>query len=536
MGKIAGAKTDPAAAHWRIASLAVFAVALIVTLVTLDDPGLTWDEPFSIIAGQSYASWFGNVPSLPVSQEGIYQYWRVNCEHPPLAKLLMGFAQAILPEVSPILASRFAVAVLFSLLVELVFQVGTSMFGGLAGLLGALSLLCMPRVFGDAHLASLDVAMALTWLLAAVAFAKAVEKDAWPWSVASGICFGLALLTKINGVLLPIVLLGWGVGFHRRRALWPLVTTLGVGAIVFLVGWPWLWHDTAARLGGYLFPKGRVSLPVLYFGLVYKDKAVPWHYPIVMTLVTVPIGILFLSLLGLAKAVRQFLVRPAQALLVVNLAVILGTFMLPWMPRYDGVRLFLAAFPFLALLAGAGGHRCWVWLCEHSAGRPWRPLFALAALFVTQAGAVGLIHPYELSYYNAAVGGLWGADRLGLEVTYWHDVVNRRVFQWLNAQCPPGSRIAFYPVGEFVVGNNPEESDFYEAFYLNQKRGLQAVRFEPGVPHDYVVLNAREAMMRSVPEAKLPGNPEAWRIFKTREPLFAIRKQGVLLCGVYARE
>jgi len=528
MGKTEGRSTEPAAAHWRIASLAVFALALIVTLVTLDDPGLTWDEPFSIIAGQSYASWLGKFPFLPVSQEGIYHYWRVNCEHPPLAKLLMGFAQAILPDISPILASRFAVAVLFSLLVELVFQIGASMFGGLGGLLGALSLLCMPRVFGDAHLATLDVAMALTWLLAAAAFAKAVEKDAWPWSVLSGVAFGLALLTKINGVLLPLVLVGWGVGFHRRRALWPLVTTLGLGVAVFFIGWPWLWHNTLARLGGYLMPTGRVSLPVLYFGHVYPDKAVPWHYPLVMTLVTVPTGILFLSMFGLVKAVRQSLERPRQALLVINLAAILGTFMLPWMPRYDGVRLFLAAFPFLAMLAGAGGHRCWVWLCSHSVGRPWRPLFALVALFVTQAGAVALIHPYELSYYNAAVGGLWGADRLGLEATYWHDAVNRRVFQWLNAECPPGSRIAFYPVGEFVVRNNPEEFDFYDAFYLNPRRGLQAVRFEPGVSWDYVVLNARKAMLRN--------NPEAWRVLTTRQPLFAVRKQGVLLCGVYARE
>lgn len=528
MARAASQRSDAAAVRWRIASLAVFVLTLAVTLLTLDDPGLTWDEPFSILAGRSYAAWLGELPHLPFSRQAVDAFWQINHEHPPLAKLLMGIVQVLMFEATPILASRFAVAVLFALLVELVFQIGRAAYGGLAGLMAAASLACMPRVFGDAHLATLDVAMALTWLLAVVAFAKAAEKDRWPWSVASGVAFGLALLTKINAALLPLALVGWGVGFHRRRAALPLVTTLGLGVLVFFVGWPWLWHDTAARLWGYLRPTWRVAIPVLYFGRVYADRAAPWHYPLVLTLTTIPIGILFLTLLGFVRAVRKLAREPRQALLVINVAVILGAFMLPGMPKYDGVRLFLAAFPFLALLAGAGGQRCWGWLCAHSAGRPWRPLFVLVALFVTQAGAVALVHPYELSYYNALVGGPWGANRLGLEPTYWHDVVGREVFRWLNRECPPGSRIAFYPVGEFVVWNDPATPDFYEDYYLSPRKKLQAVRLEEGIPCDYVVLNARIAMLRR--------HPEAWRIFTTCQPLFAIRRQGVLLCGVYAKE
>jgi len=392
-------------------------------------------------------------------------------------------------------------------------------------------------------LATLDVPMALAWLLAVAAFAKAVETGQRRWGAASGVCFGLALLTKINAVFLPLVFVGWGVGFWRKRAVWPLVWTLGLGAVVFFVGWPWLWLAPLEHLRGYLFPNWRVAIPVLYFGRVYE--AAPWHYPLVMTAVTIPVGILFLVILGMTDAVRKVIRHPhpalspgereqkGQALLLVNVVVGLGAFTLPWLPKYDGVRLFDYVFPFLAILAGLGGQRAWRWVASRRGVRSRRPLFLAALLFVTQAGAVALIHPFELSYYNALTFGLWGADRLGMETTYWHECVNREVFDWLNRRAQRGQVIAFYPVGEQVVRPGPrsaldEPNDFYEIYYLDRKKLLRATRFEGNARYDFLVLNARKAMLR--------GNPKAWEVFTTRKPIFEVRKQGVLLVAVYGRD
>ena len=47
-------------------------------------------------------------------------------------------------------------------------------------------------------------------------------------------------------------LAGWGIGFHGKRALRPLVWTLLLGPAVFIVGWPWMWHDTMPRIQEYL--------------------------------------------------------------------------------------------------------------------------------------------------------------------------------------------------------------------------------------------------------------------------------------------
>ncbi|MBL7224287.1 MAG: glycosyltransferase family 39 protein, partial [Candidatus Brocadiae bacterium] len=452
MAKAKARRADPTTLQWRVVSLIVFAVAFGSVLVTLDDPGLAWDEPFSIGAGQAYAAWLTRLHHLPFDAETIRAHWRLNHEHPPLAKVAMGLTQRLFAgEGLSIVAARLAIALTFGLLVELVFWLGRRLFSGLVGLLAAACLLCMPRVFGHAHLASLDLAMATTWLLSAAAFAVAIDKGRWPWGVASGVCLGLALLTKINAVFLPVALVAWGVGFHRRRALAPLAWTLGIGVVVFFVGWPWLWLSPIGHLRGYLFPTGRVALAVHYFGRLYAHNDVPWHFPLVMTLATIPIGILFLVFLGGARAVRRFRVSPELALLAIHAAVAIGPFLTPWLPRYDGVRLFLAAFPFLALLAGVGGARCWTWVTQRWPGRPWRPLFITAAFFLSQAAATGWVHPCELSYHNALVGGLWGARRIGLEPTYWHDVVNERLFAWLNQHCGVDDAIAFFPVSEAGV-------------------------------------------------------------------------------------
>jgi 4-amino-4-deoxy-L-arabinose transferase-like glycosyltransferase len=405
--------------------------------------------------------------------------------------------------------------------------------------------------------------MALAWLLAVVAFAKAVETGQRRWGAASGACFGLALLTKINAVFLPLVFVGWGVGFWRKRAVWPLVWTLGLGVVVFFVGWPWLWLAPLEHVRGYLFPNWRVAIPVLYFGRVYE--AAPWHYPLVMAAVTIPVGILFLVILGMTDAVRTvWHSRPrlwgkghphppspsglrrtgpalspgereqkGQALLLVNVAVGLGVFALPWLPKYDGVRLFEHAFPFLAILAGLGGQRAWRWVASRRGVRSRRPLFLASLLFVTQAGAVALIHPFELSYYNALTFGLWGADRIGMETTYWHECVNREVFDWLNRRAQRGQVIAFYPVGEQVVRPGPrtpldEPNDFYEVYYLDRKKALRATRLEGAARYDFLVLNARKALLR--------GHAAAWEVFATRTPIFEVRKHGVLLVAVYGRE
>ena len=56
------------------------------------------------------------------------------------------------------------------------------------------------------------------------------------------------------------------------------------------------------------------------------------------------------------------------------------------------------------------------------------------------------LHPCQLSYYSWLVGGLRGANALGLERTYWADSITRTLHQQIVEHVPAGSTVHVAPV------------------------------------------------------------------------------------------
>ncbi|NUQ62817.1 MAG: hypothetical protein HUU20_10030 [Pirellulales bacterium] len=193
----------------------------------------------------------------------------------------------------------------------------------------------------------------------------------------------------------------------------------------FFVGWPWLWAAPWTRLHHFLASgTQRQTIHVFYWGQVWADRDVPWHYPVVMFLVTIPLGLLLLGCLGIWSKRRSLRCDSLCAGSAGTLVFVLVTFMLPGAPVYDGVRLFLMTFPLWAVFVGIGakwlvGASVPVWQRRHLGLR-----MAVVALLVAAQG-FGLLayHPCYLSYYNLLVGGLPGAERLGFEMCYWGDAL-----------------------------------------------------------------------------------------------------------------
>src|SRR5690606_20983717 len=134
--------------------------------------------------------------------------------------------------------------------------------GRLAGAVAAASLALMPRFFHHAHLACFDGPVVGMWTLAAYAYHRAGEKGGALRHLAAGIAFGLALETKHNAWFLPIVCCVHALsvvaltpaelrGKRAKRATATLVAMAVFGPLTFYALWPWLWHDTWARLEQY---------------------------------------------------------------------------------------------------------------------------------------------------------------------------------------------------------------------------------------------------------------------------------------------
>ena len=441
---------------WWSANRIGFALAVASTLavvLTIDGPGITVDEPLDVRPGRTYVATL-RAKGLRFFDRSVSDaVFRDNAEHPPMGRWLLGVASSLGEPIEIILrggpdpvgvyvaSGRLAPAVVFGLLVGLVAAEAGRRSGRVAGLVAGLSLAIMPRVFAHAHMAALDTFIAFAWTLALLTAARAAESRRPATMMAlAGLAWGLALLTKIQAWTLPPIVLAWAVvRLGPRRAFLPMAAWTGVGLATFVGGWPWLWHDTIARWSAYLGTTGveRTSIRVLHFGTIYADRDLPWHYPWVYFAATVPVGLHLLGIWGLIRGVRDWRTDRFPLLLIGSIGMLLVLFSTR-APVYDGERLFLAAFPLWAILIGRGFADLW-----GRSGRTSR--LGLVGLVVCQGYGVVALHPFGLSYYNALVGGLPGAERLGLELTYWGDAVDRPLLDRLAREARVGDSAAMAP-------------------------------------------------------------------------------------------
>ena len=148
-----------------------------------------------------------------------------------------------------------------------------------------------------------------------------------------------------------------------------------------------------------------------------------------------------------------FVCGPREQLLVLATLFPLVLFALPGIAVYDGERLFLISYPIWAVLIGRGGAAALGHLREKADSGQWRLVASrrarvtVATLFLLTQGIGAIVmHPCQLSYYNLLVGGLYGADRLGFERTYWGDSLTRSLLQSLFDDKSTRATVSVEPV------------------------------------------------------------------------------------------
>lgn len=449
---------------WARAAWGLGLAASLAVLLTLDGPGLTIDEPLDVRPGRNYVATLRAEGWRFFRPEVVDRVFRDNAEHPPLGRWLLGIASSLLepfevvwkgadPTGSYVLAGRVAPAIAFGLLVGMVAATAGRRWGTGAALAAGFALVAMPRVLAHAHLGALDTFLCLFWNLALWGGEWAARtKRPLRAAIPAGLLWSLALLTKIHAWFLPLFLGGWFFArLPKRRATAVFFVWLVTGLLGFAAGWPWLWYDGGSRLIAYLGTGvSRTSILVQYLGRVTPDRDVPWHYPFVYFLATLPPGLLILGSVGLAAGWRSRRADPFPILLAAVVLFFLGLFS-GRAPVYDQERLFLLIFTPWALLVGLGFERLW----ERFAGA--RARLALVVFLIAQGTGAVMMHPFGLSYYNALVGGLPGAQRLGLELTYWGDPVDQTLLDRLAELAPRRARAALVPTlypGQGILTTN----------------------------------------------------------------------------------
>ena len=550
---------SPTALRWL--AFGLFAGTLVATALTVGDYGIASDVGNYFYSSLRQLAWgrdlwgalLGGEPTIAVNQDRVFEHWRWYADripHPPLSRELGGLSWVLLRELTdPLTAYRGAVMLTFAALAASVGAFTAWRSRSLAAGIGAgLAVPAFPVLFAHGHLAHTDLFLAAFWFWSVASLDIAVRKGGSGWFLGSGLFLGAAVATKFTGLLLLPVLAVWLIS--NRSGVAAFLVLCLAGALVFVAVNPVMWVNPGQGISDFLHAgldraaADNTRIATEYFGTVYLFRP-PWHYPYVWTLVVFPVSLLVATVTGLV-APRSGALR---GLVLLNMVALYGALMLPSAPMHDGVRLFLPLFPFYCVLAGTGAVAIGEWVALGLQARipsieERRDLIvalAVVAFVAPAALRTAQVHPYQLSYLNALVGGVEGAERRGLEITNLKEVLNRAVLADLvdllppDAQVDPGffiEEVCFYQaVGWVPAGwrvetqlSNPDGTDDIALACEGPESFATVALDRKANPADVVFVLNRKAQWRRTETALVGfGGP----------PMLSVLLQGVPLMMVY---
>jgi 4-amino-4-deoxy-L-arabinose transferase-like glycosyltransferase len=415
--------------RWRIVTALVASLATAAVVSTYPVFSQTWDEPATLATGMEWLS------------TGRYQY---EAEHPPLARIAAALGpwlrgertlgnhsmydegRALLGEGAhyrrTLFLARLGMLPFLWLLLAGCAVWGARSAGPPGAALATLFAAANPNVLAHAGVAGTDLAPAAFVVVALYLWMRWREHPSRARALALGVAAGLAATTKFSA----LAFLGLAIVLGELlRARWPEREPAAAPG-------PWPWRSAlAAALAGALVvwavnrfhvgPVGTHGVPVpapelvrgLGAFLAHGSAGHPafllgevrtrgwWYYYLVVLAVKTPLPLLALAVAGSAYAWRAR--RTEGWVALVPLAGVAAVLLPALASHVDlGVRIVLAVYPFVAVLAARGAVRAWSEAGSRARRRARRAAVALLVLAVAVVPVRAW--PDYLAYFNAAAG------------------------------------------------------------------------------------------------------------------------------------
>ncbi len=353
----------------------------------------------------------------------------------------------------------------------LVALIGFGAVGGLVGLMvgadytwiGPLALALFPRFWGHSFFNPRDIPFAALLTLGTLAGAYLIGYYSQCTASKSGkVRLGLNRLTGLTlayGVLVGLISGTWLHGFYlvgavaiahgivvsRQSPLLRVIRQFSLlygGMVLSCAATVWLIYPSAWFNPGQWFTETLLFLyrepwtePVLYAGQSLAADAMPWTYLPRWLLISTPIPLLLLAVLGGGIWSWQYpkLAPQQQAgflLVLLQIGTIPIIMLLSQSPNFDGLRHYLFMLPGLAVLAA--GALAWTVQRLHRPRIRWFTAVVLWVLISPILWDMIALHPYEYLYFNRFSGGLPGAYQVD-ETDYW-GLSMREGMEWIAEQ------------------------------------------------------------------------------------------------------
>ncbi len=459
----------------------------VLSLVTISDYNINWDEPEHFNRGHAYLRYFlhgaTDYSALPLFKEfrhyiqdrsvqptvqlprySIYQdsiqngnyYLTRDSGHPPFNDILSALFNYTFYQKLGIVGDVEAYHlfnIVISTIAVLVICVWVKQeYGLFASIIAVLSLTLQPIFFAEAHVNIKDPAETAFFTLSLYTFYRGIRDKRSVWLFASAMFSGMALGTKLNIIFLPLIVIPWLLVYYRnlttlinqKKLLLPLLFYPLIVFFIFFITWPYLWFDPIKRISimlGYYQGIGTTvgNTQPLSFYFMHMNT-----YPWQTILYTTPLIILFLSFVGLVSV--PFIISNERS--KVSFLIVLWFFTpilratLPGSSIYGGVRQIMEYMPAMAMLAGIGGRQI-IMLFKKSYMIKIAKIGILFLFFPIMVKMIS-IHPHENVYFNPLIGGLSGAKEKNYP--YWGLNLGSSYLQavrWLNEHAQKNAKVAF---------------------------------------------------------------------------------------------
>ncbi len=475
-------------------------------------------------------------------------------------------------------AFRFPAILFAALLVAMVFRFARAWLPRPAAAAAAVLTLAQPHYFFHAQIACFDAPIATMAFAVGFAYWKSLRDPRW--GIAAGALFGIALGVKHNAWLMPFFLVAhylWmrrGDWRARRLPRVPLafVAMLVLGPIIFFLHWPWLWNAPVARTRAYVLRHlEHEHYNFEYLGWNWNQpptttsmKLLRATAPFVETGLTVPVTTLALAAFGAAAlgwrrrnaaifpdlsssldvsgspdreseapiAAQPSWLRPGAdvdrapgAFVLFQTLGPLCVLAVPSTPIFGGVKHFLTAMPYLALLAGIG----LAGLARGLEGalpamrtrlRHAAPLVLAAIVCVPAVLETRRSHPDGLAHYNLLAGGFAGGASLGMNRQFWGYAV-LPMLPDLDARVPENRTLYWHDVLSDAI-----------SMYKREGRLSMGVG-DTGFGEDGIKRSELGILFYEKHWAKYEG--WFWEIYGTTRPVYVRAREGVPLVTLYGR-
>jgi len=488
---------------WKLLYFGLILLAIVFTLLTFRDYGVTWDEDVH--------NWYGNFVLdyyLSDFAERDALHWRDLYNYGAIFDTIAAAANRISP--IGIYETRHLLNALVGVLgLAGCYKLGDALGGARVGWFAALFIFLTPNYYGQMFNNPKDIPFAVGTVWAVyymVRIALVLPRPPFKLVIKLGVVVGMTMAVRVGGLILLFYIglllaldglwraIAAGRVFTLIQSAWTgfwriLLPVVVIAYLIMLLFWPWGQVDPVRNPLRALafFSHQTFPFSTLFAGRFVPAYDLPWTYLPAYIALALPELVLVLLLCAPVLAGASVLRSQGAARresVVANFIVGFGiVFPIAFAIMikavlFDGMRHFIFVLPLIAVVAAVVAD----WAATRLLNLPCRrPIYgALIVYGIGHVAILVMLHPDQYVYYNSFVGGIEGAQRK-FKLDYWANSYAEAVRglekylysaygpdfeerEFTVAVCGPPVSADYYFPSNFRFTRQRSRADFFIAF------------------------------------------------------------------------